>query len=551
MFRQILTSLAVMAVSFAVCHAQLPVDDGLQLWLDASDADTIVMADNCVEEWTDKSGNDFSAFLPLESATACPTYSVDAMNGQPAVRFNSATADGMEVIDFFQDERPYTAFIVNQYWGETRGRTLQGADSNWLLGLWAGNVSHFAGGFAGSNPPALQDFVYVTDVVGTETESFLYSNGEDITASTAPLGSPGGLGLVGAGQFPGELSDADIAEVIFYDRALAPEELTSVRNYLYEKYDSSAFAIQQPDSLNLIEGAIGTFASAADLDFEGDFVHAINLGGSGEDEFGDPLVIGDAQLLDGTNEFNDDLLDVGIDITVANEIAEWHAPAYPQDTDDDANLAFAMRSIRWNVPPGLDVSLPVEEGESYKLQLLFAESCCDRGFDITIEDELAVDNIVVQVEQGGVNNQEQGVVYTHELVAGDGDLNISLGGGVLGVPDNNPILSVLTLEQIEAIAVEPTCNPNTGGDLDGSGTVDFADFLLLSAGFGQENVTGAGHEMGDIDCSGAVDFADFLSLSANFGQDVAGAQSVPEPASHMTMLVACLIGAMVRRRRNG
>ena len=54
------------------------------------------------------------------------------------------------------------------------------------------------------------------------------------------------------------------------------------------------------------------------------------------------------------------------------------------------------------------------------------------------------------------------------------------------------------------------CDPNSMGDLDGNGMVEFADFLVLSSNFGTEV---ADHTAGDIDCSGSVDFADFLALS--------------------------------------
>ena len=46
------------------------------------------------------------------------------------------------------------------------------------------------------------------------------------------------------------------------------------------------------------------------------------------------------------------------------------------------------------------------------------------------------------------------------------------------------------------------------GDLDGDGSVDFADFLMLSENFGTES------EIGDLDGNGKVAFADFLILAA-------------------------------------
>ena len=53
-------------------------------------------------------------------------------------------------------------------------------------------------------------------------------------------------------------------------------------------------------------------------------------------------------------------------------------------------------------------------------------------------------------------------------------------------------------------------------DIDLSGSVDFVDFLLLAASFGQQ-----GDDLdGDIDGDGSVGFKDFLALAMSFGQTV-------------------------------
>jgi len=54
------------------------------------------------------------------------------------------------------------------------------------------------------------------------------------------------------------------------------------------------------------------------------------------------------------------------------------------------------------------------------------------------------------------------------------------------------------------------------------------------------------YRQGDLDCSGEVSFADFLVMSNNFGQSNQGALSVPEPTLHLGWLLAI---AGLRRRR--
>ena len=55
------------------------------------------------------------------------------------------------------------------------------------------------------------------------------------------------------------------------------------------------------------------------------------------------------------------------------------------------------------------------------------------------------------------------------------------------------------------------------GDINGNGTVDFADFLILSQNFGKDDSSVTD---GDLNQDGAVSFADFLILSERFGDSV-------------------------------
>lgn len=98
--------------------------------------------------------------------------------------------------------------------------------------------------------------------------------------------------------------------------------------------------------------------------------------------------------------------------------------------------------------------------------------------------------------------------------------------------------------------LRPVCDPNTEGDINRDGIVNFNDFLTLSANF---NMAATSHIQGDIDCNGTVEFDDFLVLAKNFNKAV-GAQTslaVPEPSGlDILGLVGLLAGGVQRRRRN-
>ena len=152
MNRSSLVWTGLLLASFCSQLMAVPVTDGLLLWLDATDPATLFQDSSFttpaspgdpIGGWVDKSGNDFHAYQDDEILQ--PVWDATAMNGQPAVRFSGFEADGMAIDDGLYLERPYTVFIVNQYWDVAlRGRTLQGQDANWLAGLWSGQMGAYA-----------------------------------------------------------------------------------------------------------------------------------------------------------------------------------------------------------------------------------------------------------------------------------------------------------------------------------------------------------------------------------------------------------------------
>jgi|GEM_PF-2563722 len=335
-----------------------------------------------------------------------------------------------------------------------------------------------------------------------------------------------------------------------------------------------AFQVGIPTNVTEFEGgAVQTFNggdSGEGLDLDGTFAHAIDFGGPGG------VTVGDATFTDGSESG----ISENIHITATQEVRNWHRPEYGSTANDDG-LELVMESIRWNGLPGFEVDVPIESGSEYKLQLLFAEGCCNRGFDVLIEEDSLVNDFNVQVAQGGINNPEQGVVVSHTFTALDDVLSLVLRGDDPNTNDDNPIISALTLEVLSDQPANPgmppvslplDCNSDGAvdngdlmcanasqildellealslplGDIDGNGEVGFTDFLVLSESFGKPR---GEYTQGDLDGDGRVDFPDFLILAENFGSTTASVATVPEPNTGILCFFAFLGLRLLSNRR--
>ncbi len=575
--------------------AAVPVKDGLSLWLDATDGATLFQDVDMTQSagfgdyvggWLDKSGNDYQAFQ-LDDAFR-PTLEADVVGGKPALRFDGPQGVGLEISEDLMVERPYTIFLVEQFYGVI-GRTLQGDSQNWLLGGWGASVTTFAGGFVGTTP-ASPNIVYAVDATGTPTgDSTLFVNKANLTNDPTPTGAPSRLALVSSGAFAAEGAQAYISELAVYDRVLSGDELTSVRNYFYQKYNVQELVPDMGAPLNtVLAGNLGVFTGGdpgEGLDLEGDFAYAVNVGGP-------ETAVGDLVFSDGTIAGAGTV--PGVTIMANQEIAGWHSAEYG-DSDLDNGVEEVMRSIRHS---GTNVDLEVEPNTMYKLQLMFAESCCDRGFDITVDDTLFVDNLGILELQGGMSTS-QGVVFSHTFVAQDDVMNIVLGGKNPRTPDNNPILNALTLERvgitgdfnangaldagdIDILSAEVRSGLNTPaydltadalvneadreqwvnvlkhtymGDANLDGEFNSTDFVdVFVAGKYEDAIAGnAGWAEGDWDGSADFDSSDFVLAFVNGGYEIgprASVSAVPEPASlsgWLALVLAGLAGSFRRR----
>jgi hypothetical protein len=440
-------TVCLLAISSSLAQAQPNTIANLELWLDASDLSTFTLSGSDITQWRDKSGNNYHA--TPSGAGFEPNRVAGVLGGQAVVRFNATnanTGDGLVINSPAVFNRNYTIFVVDQYSGAIHGRTLQGrGGSNWLMGKWGNSDAHYANAFV--YLPNNGGTTTIGEAIGLPTSSFYTHNGFNTTPTQGfgVNGNPGQLGIANGGTFA-ESSNADVAEVIAYDRVLNYTERNQVGAYLQTKYGLAG----NYNANNSV--AVGSFTGGdpgEGLDFAGNFQYAVNVRGPAAGLVGNANFTTDAGL-----------------VTAQNEILNWHGPNYGATTNDN-NLELVMQSIRWSAAPAeILVNLPgLLAGEDYKLQLLFAESCCDRGFHILSEDQLLVNGFNVQANQGGINNTGRGAVVTQQFIAGDTTLNLRLFGQSGLFSDNNPILNGFTLEFFPD-AVATTSTPD-------GGTIDF------------------------------------------------------------------------------
>ena len=190
--------------------------------------------------------------------------------------------------------------------------------------------------------------------------------------------------------------------------------------------------------------AVGTYTGGdvgEGLDLDGTFAYAVKVQENAEDA---PVTIRDAV-------FTPDSTTPGVTLTGwASHIANWVGPNYGASANDQA-LATVVDTIRHvgTLPGTGSIDLAVTQGVTYKLQMMYQEGCCNRGFDIFVEGANAQDNF----STGPINGAPtSGTVFTHTFTAGDAIADIDLVGVAGEFPDTNPTLFAFTLE----VVPEPT-----------------------------------------------------------------------------------------------
>ena len=236
----------LLATAFAPSQARAfdPTNlTGCVMWLQAGAANIQTNpANGRVSQWNDLSGSGNHA--TQSDTTKQPVYQPTGLGGQPTLYF-SETAPRPGLITEKQLTNAYSVFIVTRVvdlgeLGIDWRRLLVSRDQNWFLGTYTPGTfcAHMAGYVSGVQTlKSSYSFnrTYTLEAVNNKTSQRFYVNGYDLTADSTKTTSPGRLAIGGAGA-SGDPSDAQISEVIAYDRALSDSERQEVEAYLAARY---------------------------------------------------------------------------------------------------------------------------------------------------------------------------------------------------------------------------------------------------------------------------------------------------------------------------
>jgi len=230
--------------------------DGLDLWLDAADGDTLFDATSggnfvsangsAVKRWEDKSGNGKHA----TEATNAPTLVTDSKNRLSALNFNASKFISCSFTSKTFTQQ--TIFLALQFststanFGRAFTQTIAGSQDFSITGHYipllrnatANQISSYANNAAQSAVAAVNQTWYVARARHSGTALTVSLNGNLGTNFSHTLNRNFDLYRIGAHNIGGDTAywNSIISEVIVYTRNLTDSESNLVTNYLNSKW---------------------------------------------------------------------------------------------------------------------------------------------------------------------------------------------------------------------------------------------------------------------------------------------------------------------------
>ncbi|MCC5839216.1 MAG: chitobiase/beta-hexosaminidase C-terminal domain-containing protein [Opitutales bacterium] len=166
----------------------------------------------------------------------------------PTVRFDGDD-DGLLGPDDLVINRPSTIFAVFNLLGGSNGRLIQSnSNNNWVLGPNSGsNANGFlTGSWVAQHSISADEPSWVVGVQDTDSSRYFY-NGTDLTEDSVPTGELGRIALGGGAGWSYQPVNADLVELIAYDRVLSEAERQLVGAYLADRYSLPRELLTAPE----------------------------------------------------------------------------------------------------------------------------------------------------------------------------------------------------------------------------------------------------------------------------------------------------------------
>jgi len=242
----------------------LPVKNGLVMWMDAADDTTFSYSSGTtVSQWRDKSGFNYH-MVPV---SAGPTRNA-FLNSRKVIACTTSQQIWNSAINLVTSA--YTIFCVTRLSGINPNRVLStlytgNSGGNWLLGHWGGYYNqYFAEGWIAYQGYAADNTwrMYMGDWGGPSNDTAdAFGNGTSIRNQPSADASAGPLGL--GINISNEVSTCEAAEIIVFNRVLSATERKQVHTYLGQKWgisntDRSIVDLSNNNNHGLLGGVAGS-----------------------------------------------------------------------------------------------------------------------------------------------------------------------------------------------------------------------------------------------------------------------------------------------------
>ncbi|MEM7396574.1 MAG: hypothetical protein AAF492_29945, partial [Verrucomicrobiota bacterium] len=215
---------------------------GLALWLDAS---ALSLSNNAVVGvWPDRSGNDYHMDV-LSGVGSDPRLVTNGLNGRPVVRYDGN--DYQYTTHDFSRLGAHTIFSVARYTNPTGGpasqRIISARGQNWLFGFWNNaDERWFSEGWIHQTGDNNTDWHVHAGTLSDDPDprGAFWKDGVLLTTNSVGSNPPHAPRQITLGAWQNntsEASEAEVAELIVFDRVLADNEMRLMADYLRRKYN--------------------------------------------------------------------------------------------------------------------------------------------------------------------------------------------------------------------------------------------------------------------------------------------------------------------------